>query len=375
MYKCVVCGCDRNISYDGNVSCNRNVSDDRRVLSPYDGFASDPVVTNEWVPISESESDTKIDCPVCGAYKINLRFYPDMDMLINETIKELGQDYFKGRSKSEVDNKRLEIKAMLKYHVKKYSTSSKYDSNILNVDLEWCKEILKEPFSSPIKQLNYLITFLGDVLSRTHRPYYDYASEYLVRLHLISATASIDYGNVSRIIEHAAELNFIKRKENSLDFTIQGWTKYEELKKSVVDSKIVFMAMSCGKEQRKGIEEIVKPVIEKFGFGFGTLPGLYTQKNIIDLKLRNAIRDSRLLICDLTGINDGAYFEAGFAEGLGKPVIYICELSSFENKSEELHFDIEHQEIYKWRQGNEDSIKKFQDDLVAKIRVSSAKSN
>jgi nucleoside 2-deoxyribosyltransferase len=373
MYKCVVCGCDRNISYDGNVSSDRDrsVSGDHRVLSPYDGFASDPVVTNEWAPISES--DTKIECPVCGVYRINLRFYPDTDMLIDETIKELYEDYFKGRSKSEVDNKRLEIKAMLKYHVKKYSASAKYDSNILNVTLEWCKEILKEPFSSPIKQLDYLITFVGDMLSRTHRPYYDYASEYLVRLHLISATASIDYGNVSRTIEHAAELNLIRRKENSLDFTIQGWTKYEELKKSALNSEIVFMATSCGKEQRKGVEDIVKPVIEKFGFGFGVLPDLYTQKNIIDLKLRNAIRDSRLLICDLTGINDAAYFEAGFAEGLGKPVIYICELSAFEKK--ELHFDVEHQEIYKWKEGNEDSIKKFQSDLEAKVRVSSAKSN
>jgi nucleoside 2-deoxyribosyltransferase len=31
----------------------------------------------------------------------------------------------------------------------------------------------------------------------------------------------------------------------------------------------------------------------------------------------------------LTNSNNRAYFEAGFAEGLGKPVIYICEEETY----------------------------------------------
>jgi nucleoside 2-deoxyribosyltransferase len=45
---------------------------------------------------------------------------------------------------------------------------------------------------------------------------------------------------------------------------------------------------------------------------------------IIDDRLRVEIRTSRFLIADLTHENRGAYWEAGFAEGDGKPVIYTC---------------------------------------------------
>lgn len=45
------------------------------------------------------------------------------------------------------------------------------------------------------------------------------------------------------------------------------------------------------------------------------------------------------LIADLTHGNRGAFWEAGYAEGLGKPVIYTCEASKFDEQS---HFDTKH---------------------------------
>ena len=41
--------------------------------------------------------------------------------------------------------------------------------------------------------------------------------------------------------------------------------------------------------------------------------------------MRVQIRASRFVICDLTHGNRGAYWEAGFAEGIGRPVIFVCE--------------------------------------------------
>ena len=40
------------------------------------------------------------------------------------------------------------------------------------------------------------------------------------------------------------------------------------------------------------------------------------------------------MIADLTHQNNGAYFEEGYAMGLGKPVIQLCK------KNVDLHFDI-----------------------------------
>ena len=49
------------------------------------------------------------------------------------------------------------------------------------------------------------------------------------------------------------------------------------------------------------------------------------------------MRGARFVIADLSHDNNGAYFEAGFAEGIGLPVVYTCEVKKFEAKK--THFD------------------------------------
>jgi nucleoside 2-deoxyribosyltransferase len=138
-------------------------------------------------------------------------------------------------------------------------------------------------------------------------------------------------------------------------------------KSTAPNSKSVFMAMKFDEEQKGFIRENVDSVVKEFGLDLKLLSDISTRENIIDVKMRNEIKKSRLLICDLTHRNNGAYFEAGYAEGLGNPVIYICEQKTFgEGK---LHFDVEHQDIYMWKNGDEESIKKFKEDLKAKIKA------
>ena len=67
---------------------------------------------------------------------------------------------------------------------------------------------------------------------------------------------------------------------------------------------------------------------------------------LIDDQLRVQIQSSDFLIADLTHDNPGAYWEAGYAEGLGKPVIYTCEQEKF--KSHPSHFDTNHHLTVLW---------------------------
>ncbi len=85
---------------------------------------------------------------------------------------------------------------------------------------------------------------------------------------------------------------------------------------------------------------------------------------LIDDHLRVEIRISRFLIADLTDDNRGVYWEAGFAEGLGKPVIYTCEKSIFD--SGKTHFDTNHQQTLKWEK---DRLSAFEQDLKNMIRA------
>jgi len=73
------------------------------------------------------------------------------------------------------------------------------------------------------------------------------------------------------------------------------------------------------------------------------------------------IRRARFLIADLTGGNNGAYWEAGFAEGLGKKVIYTCR----RDWADKIHFDKDQFVRVPW---DEDSLDDACEDLKGIIR-------
>jgi nucleoside 2-deoxyribosyltransferase len=52
------------------------------------------------------------------------------------------------------------------------------------------------------------------------------------------------------------------------------------------------------------------------------------------------------VIADLTHDNNGAYWEAGFAEGLGRPVIYTCRKQKWD--ATKSHFDTSHLNTIIW---------------------------
>ena len=54
----------------------------------------------------------------------------------------------------------------------------------------------------------------------------------------------------------------------------------------------------------------------------------------IDDEIMASIRASRFVVSDFTGNRGGVYYEAGFAHGLGLPVIFMCR------EGDDLHFDI-----------------------------------
>jgi hypothetical protein len=74
------------------------------------------------------------------------------------------------------------------------------------------------------------------------------------------------------------------------------------------------------------------------------------------------IRNSRFLVAELSGENVNVYWEAGFAEGLDKPVIYTCERKLFQEKS---RFDTNHH-LHVWDQ---DNLVQAAEDLKATIRA------
>lgn len=104
-----------------------------------------------------------------------------------------------------------------------------------------------------------------------------------------------------------------------------------------------------------------KPAVAAAGFELRKLTDKQSA-GLIDVRMRVEIRKSRFLVCDLTDENRGAYWEGGFAEGLGKPVIYTCEKNFFEKHGS--HFDTNHHLTLKWsKRASAEAIKDLRDTI------------
>ncbi|MGN1119179.1 MAG: hypothetical protein ACI4Q4_02400, partial [Oscillospiraceae bacterium] len=69
--------------------------------------------------------------------------------------------------------------------------------------------------------------------------------------------------------------------------------------------------------------------------------------NLITPEILKYIRNSKFVVAELTHNNNGAYFEEGYALGIGKPVIQLCK------KGVNLHFDIAQKNTIFWEREEE----------------------
>ena len=130
----------------------------------------------------------------------------------------------------------------------------------------------------------------------------------------------------------------IRHRSGCFRITIPGYQHVAE-ESTKRDLSQCFVAMWFDDSMNSAYEEGIKKAVEECGYT--PLP-INKKPDVIkiDDEIIAEIRRSRFVVADFThdpeqGIRGGVYFEAGFASGLGLPVIYSCR----ENLKEALHFD------------------------------------
>ena len=204
---------------------------------------------------------------------------------------------------------------------------------------------------SPAEMLDRLITWTGD-----HQP----SPVERARAHRAEIAASIGaYRMKGRPPEAEDGLQWLLQQIQQeglftvsdgahihIDLTMKGWNVYHRLKRKEEESRTAFMAMKFGdKELDDLVDRHFRPAVEQAGFLLRVLTDGQPAGHI-DNQIRARIRTAALVVADLTHDNNGAYFEAGFAEGLGLPVIYTCEAEKF--KAKKTHFDTNHLVTIPW---------------------------
>jgi len=133
-----------------------------------------------------------------------------------------------------------------------------------------------------------------------------------------------------------------------MQLTIKGWQRFEDLRRGKQKSRFAFMAMPFGHTELDTLfRDHFVPAVAMTGFQLKRLDE-EQPAGLIDDRMRVEIRQAAFLVSDLTHGNAGAYWEAGYAEGLGKPVIYTCRKNVFDDKKTAPHFDTNHHLTVIW---------------------------
>jgi nucleoside 2-deoxyribosyltransferase len=134
----------------------------------------------------------------------------------------------------------------------------------------------------------------------------------------------------------------------------KGYERIDSLQKNIAqNTKNVFIAMSFAPEM-VNVRDAIKTALLECGFIPRIMDEIEHNHQIVPEMLYE-IREARFIIAELTGHNNGAYFEAGYALGLGKEVIQVCQKSKF---GDDGHFDVKQINSVLW----EDT-----DDLTRKL--------
>ena len=144
------------------------------------------------------------------------------------------------------------------------------------------------------------------------------------------------------MLRQLEQLGYISRNDDATmdtlsSFTIEsaGWRQIAELKRtSSNENPEAFVAMYFHDDMTTFYENGIRPAIEADGKTRAVrIDGVQHNNKICD-EIIAAIRRSRYLVADFTGNRGGVYYEAGFAHGLGIPVIWTVK-----DSAKELHFD------------------------------------
>jgi hypothetical protein len=125
--------------------------------------------------------------------------------------------------------------------------------------------------------------------------------------------------------------------------TAKGYIFADELRAKRAASSQAFVAMWLSDTMTPVYEKGLSVGIRNAGFS----PMLIPEKehaNKIDDEIIAEIRRSAFVVADFTDQRPNVYFEAGFAMGLGLPVIWTCRQNDIPN----LHFDIRQYNCIGW---------------------------
>lgn len=146
------------------------------------------------------------------------------------------------------------------------------------------------------------------------------------------------------------------------EISATGWQKIDELHRTNSAVKQAFIAMSFGSETKE-IREAFRKAIEASGYDARIIDEKEHNHQILP-EILYEIKRSKFVVVDVTYPNYGAYYEAGYAQGLEKEVIICCRKDVLGDSKNKPHFDIAQKSMVVW-----ESIEDLESHLKRRIEA------
>jgi nucleoside 2-deoxyribosyltransferase len=160
--------------------------------------------------------------------------------------------------------------------------------------------------------------------------------------------AAANSGELSHLLAHLHTRGWLEDGTTNCQLTVPGWEALEPLPRSGGIPGRCFVAMSFSTETREAYESGIEPAVRDAGFTPVRIDKKEHNNEIPD-EIIAEIRNCQFMVADFTGQRAGVYYEAGFAMGLGRSVIWCCR----KDEIGKLHFDTNHRNHIDWENPEE----------------------
>lgn len=286
--------------------------------------------------------DWFVMCPFCGEYQIPVEVQEDLDRIWSskKTLLPYLSAYIHRHSRG---NKRVRVDADWERHAREHSSTPM--AHKLRRILETVAR-----HTSPGHSCFFRDDFMAPPLDAEDAVEVRYLFDHLRDVGLLTVRFHDIPRDQSGGRHHSNEVE--------AQMTVKGWEAVSPVAGTGVPGTC-FVAMSFDPSLNEAYDLGIVPAVESCGFEVIRLDRVEHNDDITD-KILAGIRTAEFMVADFTLQRAGVYFEAGFASGLGRTVIWTCREDDFEN----LNFDTRQRNHVHWSNPTE-----LRDKLVDRIRA------
>lgn len=326
-----------------------------------------------------SEAVVFYSCPTCGRYEFradsinynnnfnynHLSSYLAYNGFLEKMSEYIEYRYFTNRSKEWCDEWKQ------KYNEGEYTQGHPVFLSIENVE-NWYPKTFSEKIDSILMYLGKYINHIGENIKIKKQTLYSVLFvdrfEYNTRGERLDRDENAMEGQAEYMLDYLQKREYIEKKSLSKWFSSdesveikllpEGYARIDILQKNTSNGKNVLVAMEFG-DKTKLLREAIRKGITDAGY-LAIFIDEVQHNDFITPELLKYIKNSRFVVVDLSDKNNGAYFEEGYAMGLGKQVIQLCRCDV------KLHFDIAQKNTIMWKE-EDDIPEKLKNRIIATI--------